>query len=56
MALKTCPIQKSSLLMFLVRGETNEEKQLASRPDDLWPEIWKSMGKHAKLKEKAKVV
>ena len=27
-------------------------KQLTSRPDHLWPELWKSMGKHAKLKEK----
>ena len=24
------------------------------RPDHLWPELWKSMGKHAKLKEKQK--
>ena len=29
-------------------------KQLTSRPDHFWPEIWKSMGKHAKLKEKQK--
>ena len=29
-------------------------KQLASRPDHLWPELWKSMGKNAKLKEKQK--
>ena len=29
-------------------------KQLTSRPDHLWPEIWKTMGKHAKLKEKQK--
>ena len=35
-----------------VRGEI-DEKQLTSRPD-LWPELWKSMGKHAKLKEKQK--
>ena len=26
-------------------------KQLTSRPDHLWPELWKAMGKHAKLKE-----
>ena len=26
-------------------------KQLTTRPDHLWPELWKSMGKHAKLKE-----
>ena len=29
-------------------------KQLTSRPDHLGPELWKSMGKHAKLKEKQK--
>ena len=29
-------------------------KQLTSRPDHLWPELWKSLGKHAKLKEKQK--
>ena len=27
-------------------------KQLTSRPDHLWPELWKAMGKHAKLKDK----
>ena len=29
-------------------------KQITSRTDHLWPELWKSMGKHAKLKEKQK--
>ena len=29
-------------------------KQLTSRPDHPWPELWKSMGEHAKLKEKQK--
>ena len=29
-------------------------KQVTSRPDHLWPELWKSMGKNAKLKEKQK--
>ena len=29
-------------------------KQLTSRPDHLWPELWKSMGKNAKLKGKQK--
>ena len=27
-------------------------KQLTSRPDNFWPELWKKMGKNAKLKEK----
>ena len=39
---------------FLWSGERLTRKQLTSRPDHLWPELWKSMGKHAKLKEKEK--
>ena len=35
-------------------AERLTRKQLTSRPDHLWPELWKSMGKHAKLKEKQK--
>ena len=35
----------------VVRGEINKK---TSRPDHLWPELWKSIGKHAKLKEKQK--
>ena len=41
----------------LVRSPKNTSvtrKQLTSRPDHLWPELWKSMGKHARLKEKQK--
>ena len=30
-------------------------KQQTSRPDHLWPEIWKTMGKNVKLKEKQKL-
>ena len=37
----------------MVRGRLTR-KQLTSRLDYLWPELWKSMGKHAKLKEKQK--
>ena len=29
-------------------------KQLTSRPDHSWPELWEKMGKNAKLKEKQK--
>ena len=39
---------------FLWSRERLTRKQLTSRPDHLWPELWKSMGKHAKLKEKQK--
>ena len=35
-------------------GRRLTRKQLTSRLDHLWPELWKSMGKHAKLKEKQK--
>ena len=35
-------------------GRRLTRKQLTSRPDHFWPELWKSMGKHAKLKEKQK--
>ena len=37
-----------------VEPEKIKRKLLTSRPDHLWPELWKSMGKNAKLKEKQK--
>ena len=37
---------------FLWSGWRLTRKQLTSRPDHLWPEIWKTMGRNAKLKEK----
>ena len=39
---------------YMWSGERLTRKQLTSRPDHLWPELWKSKGKHAKLKEKQK--
>ena len=39
---------------YMWSGWTLTRKQLTSRPDHLWPELWKSMGRHAKLKEKQK--
>ena len=45
---------KKNLLMDICAWERLTRKQLTSRPDHLWPELWKSMGKHAKLKEKQK--
>ena len=39
---------------YMWSGERLTRKQLTSRPDFLWPELWKSMRKHAKLKEKQK--
>ena len=35
-------------------GRRFTRKQLTSRPDHLWPELWKTMGKNAKLKDKPK--
>ena len=35
-------------------GKRSTRKQQTSRPDHLWPEILKTMGKNAKLKEKQK--
>ena len=65
MALETCLIlgQVSHNLLYWKKkapdgymwsGVRLTRKQLTSRPDHLWPELWKSMGKHAKLKEKQK--
>ena len=65
MALETCQIlgqvshnllywKKNLLTDICGTGERLTRKQLTSRPDHLWPELWKSMGKHAKLKEKQK--
>ena len=39
---------------YMWSGRRLTRKQLTSRPDHLWPELWESMGKHAKLKEKQK--
>ena len=65
MAFETCQIRgqvshnllswKKKLPMDICGpGERLTRKQLTSRPDHLWPELWKSMGKNAKLKEKQK--
>ena len=35
-------------------GSRLTRKQLTSRPDHLWPELWEKMGKNAKVKEKHK--
>ena len=39
---------------YMRSGERLTRKRLTSRPDHLWSEIWKTMGKNAKLKEKQK--
>ena len=62
--LETCLIlgQVSHILLYWKKnppdgyrsGERLTRKQLTSRPDHLWPELWKTMGRNAKLKEKHK--
>ena len=57
MALETCLIlglEEKALDGYMWSGGRLSRKQLTSRPDHRWPELWKSMGKHAKLKEKQK--
>ena len=39
---------------YMWSGGRLTRKQLTSRPDHLWPELWKTMGKNAKLKERQK--
>ena len=45
-------LEEKALDGYMWFGERLTRKQLTSSPDHLWPEHWKSMGKHAKLKEK----
>ena len=65
MALETCQIPWTGFTQFTLLDEKAPDgftlsgrrltiKQLTSRPDHLWPDLWKSMGKNAKLKEKQK--
>ena len=44
--------RKTSIYMWSGRRLTR--KQLTSRPDYLWPELWTKLGKNAKLKERQK--
>ena len=47
---------KKLLTEKLGPGGRLTRKQLTSRPDHLWPELWKSMGKARQAEGKAKVV
>ena len=49
-------IGRKSSRRILWSGERLTRKQLTSSPDHLWPELWKSMGKHVKAEGEAKVV
>ena len=45
--------RKTSRRIHVLRGEINKETAYIQAVN-LWPELWNSMGKHAKLKEKQK--
>ena len=47
-------LEEKALDGYMRSGGRLTRKQLTSRPDHFWPELWKSMGKNAKLKEKQK--
>ena len=47
-------LEEKALAGFLWSGRRSTRRQVTSRPDHLWPEIWKTMGRNAKLKEKQK--
>ena len=39
---------------YMWSGERLTRKQVTSRPDHLWPELWIKLGRNAKLKERYK--
>ena len=45
--------RETSRRIYVVRGEMTR-KQLTSRPDHLWPELWTKLGRNAQLKERQK--
>ena len=49
----TCRIV-GQVSLNLLYGKKNLQKDKSGRPDHLWPELWKSMGKNAKLKERSR--
>ena len=47
---------EENLLTDIWSGERLTRKQLKSRPDHLWPELWTKLGRNPQLKERQKVV
>ena len=39
---------------YMWSGRELTKRQVTSRPDSLWPELWTKLGRNAKLKEKQK--
>ena len=48
------PLEEKPPEGYMWSGGRLTRKQLTSRPDHFWPEIWETMGRNAKLKEKQK--
>ena len=48
------PLEEKPPEGYMSSGRRLTRKQLTSRPEHLWPELWKSMGKNAKLEERQK--
>ena len=48
------PLEEKPPDRYMWSGGRLTRRQATSRPAHLWPELWKTMGKHAKLKEKQK--
>ena len=51
---QSTPLEENRPDGYMWSGERLTKRQATSRPDHLWPELWKKMGKNAKLKEKQK--
>ena len=39
---------------YVLPGERLTKRQVTSRPDHLWPELWRGLARNAKLREKQK--
>ena len=48
------PLEEKTPEGYMWSGWRLTRKQPTSRPDHLWPDLWKTMGRNAKLKEKQK--
>ena len=46
--------QKRNLDGYMWSGERLTKRQVTSRPDHLWPELWIKLGRNAQLREKDK--
>ena len=50
------PLEEKPREGYTWSGERLTRKQLTSRPDHLWPELWKTVGKECQAEGETKVV